>query len=100
MRCQTCEELLETGILPSYLFSGPFSLPLPAWSKRQSRLYLALGTELGDGKDKEIYNAYSVPSSHLQYGGRQKTNSCNKNIKVRLYERAGGATQITPSLEV
>lgn len=89
MRCQACEELLETGIPPSYLCCCPFSLPLPAC---QSRLYLALGTELGDGKDKGVYNAYSVPSRHLQYGRRQRTDSCNKNIKVRLYERPEGAS--------
>ena len=46
----------------------------------------------GDGKDKGVYNAYSVPSRHLQYGRRQRTDSCNKNIKVRLYERPEGAS--------
>ena len=56
---------------------------------------------LGDGGgDKEVYNAYSMSSRHLQYGKRQKMNSCNKKIKIRLYERLGKEAEITSSLDI
>lgn len=45
---------------------------------------------LGDGEDKEVYNAYSVPSRYSQYGRKQKMNSCNKKIEIRLCDRSGG----------
>lgn len=46
---------------------------------------------LGDGEDKEVYNAYSMPSRHSQYGRKQKMNSCNnkKKIEIRLCDRSG-----------
>lgn len=85
--------LLKKASLPSSSSAILSPSHLPAWSKHRLRFCHALGTELGDGKDKEVYDAYSVPSKRLQCGRRQKTNSCNKKTKIRLFERPEGASR-------
>lgn len=95
MRCQDGEESLEKRHS-----SLPFSLPayMPACGKYLLRSDHVLGIVSRDMKDKEVYNAYSTPSRHLQYGRRQEINSSNKTSRLSVVRGQGEEAEITTGL--